>query len=108
MPLTEGVACARMTVRASVRKNAPGSFGEEAIEAIIEAVKRDRANDSRGCRRDVVYHLLVMLAARDIHSPMFSQNNFAPRRQVRDRRKGVALGATVNSLANPQRGILLA
>ena len=40
-------------------------FGEEAIEAIIEAVKGD-------CERltaeaaDVMYHLLVMLAARDV------------------------------------------
>ena len=40
-------------------------FGEEAIEAIIEAVKGDRPRlIEEGC--DVVYHLLVMLAARDI------------------------------------------
>ena len=40
-------------------------FGEEAIEAIIEAVKGDRSRlIAEGC--DVVYHLLVMLAARDI------------------------------------------
>ena len=40
-------------------------FGEEAVEAIIEAVKGDRARliSEAG---DVIYHLLVMLAARDI------------------------------------------
>ncbi|UWQ82387.1 phosphoribosyl-ATP diphosphatase [Leisingera caerulea] len=40
-------------------------FGEEAIEAIIEAVKADRAGlASEGA--DVLYHFLVMLAARDV------------------------------------------
>lgn len=40
-------------------------FGEEAIEAVIEAVKGDRtALISEAA--DVVYHLLVMLASRDI------------------------------------------
>ena len=40
-------------------------FGEEAIEAIIEAVKGDRAKLT--CEAaDVLYHLLVMLAARDV------------------------------------------
>lgn len=40
-------------------------FGEEAIEAIIEAVKGDRAKLT--CEAaDVIYHLLVMLAARDV------------------------------------------
>ena len=40
-------------------------FGEEAVEAIIEAVKGDRARliSEAGV---VIYHLLVMLAARDI------------------------------------------
>jgi phosphoribosyl-ATP pyrophosphohydrolase len=40
-------------------------FGEEAVEAIIEAVKGERSgliNESA----DVLYHLLVMLAARDV------------------------------------------
>ena len=40
-------------------------FGEAAVEAIIEAVK----NDPRGLTSeaaDVLYHLLVMLAARDV------------------------------------------
>jgi len=40
-------------------------FGEEAIEAIIEAVKGDRAALTAEAA-DVLYHLLVMLAARDI------------------------------------------
>jgi len=40
-------------------------FGEEAIEAIIEAVKGDRARMTSEAA-DVLYHLLVMLAARDV------------------------------------------
>ena len=40
-------------------------FGEEAVEAIIEAVKGDRARLT-GEAADVLYHLLVMLAARDV------------------------------------------
>jgi phosphoribosyl-ATP pyrophosphohydrolase len=40
-------------------------FGEEAIEAIIEAVKGDRAKLASEAA-DVLYHLLVMLAARDV------------------------------------------
>ncbi len=40
-------------------------FGEEAIEAIIEAVKGDRAKLTAEAA-DVMYHLLVMLAARDV------------------------------------------
>ncbi len=40
-------------------------FGEEAIEAIIEAVKDDKDKlASEGA--DVLYHFLVMLAARDV------------------------------------------
>lgn len=40
-------------------------FGEEAIEAIVEAVRGDReALASEGA--DVLYHFLVMLAARDL------------------------------------------
>ena len=40
-------------------------FGEEAVEAIIEAVKGDR--ERLTCEAaDVLYHLLVMLAARDV------------------------------------------
>ncbi|KIC43250.1 phosphoribosyl-ATP pyrophosphatase [Ruegeria sp. ANG-R] len=40
-------------------------FGEEAIEAVIEAVKGDRAKLTSEAA-DVLYHLLVMLAARDV------------------------------------------
>ncbi|HHI69640.1 MAG TPA: phosphoribosyl-ATP diphosphatase [Rhodobacteraceae bacterium] len=40
-------------------------FGEEAVEAIIAAVKDDKANLTYEAA-DVLYHLLVMLAARDV------------------------------------------
>lgn len=40
-------------------------FGEEAVEAIIEAVKGDRDRLTSEAA-DVLYHLLVMLASRDI------------------------------------------
>lgn len=40
-------------------------FGEEAVEAIIEAVKGDRAALASEAA-DVMYHLLVMCAARDV------------------------------------------
>ncbi len=40
-------------------------FGEEAIEAVIEAVRGDRAALAREAA-DVLYHLLVMLAARQV------------------------------------------
>lgn len=40
-------------------------FGEEAVEAIIEAVKGDRAALTAEAA-DVLYHLMVMLAARDV------------------------------------------
>ena len=40
-------------------------FGEESIEAIIEAVKGDRAKLTAEAA-DVLYHLLVMLTARDV------------------------------------------
>jgi phosphoribosyl-ATP pyrophosphohydrolase len=40
-------------------------FGEEAVEAIIAAVKGDRAALTAEAA-DVVYHLLVMCAARDV------------------------------------------
>ena len=38
-------------------------FGEEAVEAIIEAVKGDRDRLASEAA-DVIFHLLVMLAAR--------------------------------------------
>jgi len=40
-------------------------FGEEAIEAIIEAVKGDRVALTSEAA-DVLFHLLVMLRARDV------------------------------------------
>jgi phosphoribosyl-ATP pyrophosphohydrolase len=40
-------------------------FGEEAVEAIIEAVKGDRDRLTAEAA-DVLYHLLVMLAAREV------------------------------------------
>ena len=40
-------------------------FGEEAVEAIIEAVRGDRDRLTSEAA-DVLYHLLVMLAARDV------------------------------------------
>ena len=40
-------------------------FGEEAVEAIIEAVKNDKAALTAEAA-DVLYHLLVMLASRDV------------------------------------------
>lgn len=40
-------------------------FGEEAVEAIIEAVKGNR-DGLISEAADVLYHLLVMLAARDV------------------------------------------
>lgn len=40
-------------------------FGEEAIEAIIEAVKADKTALTSEAA-DVLYHLLVMLAASDV------------------------------------------
>lgn len=40
-------------------------FGEEAVEAIIEAIKGDQARLTSEAA-DVLYHLLVMLASRDV------------------------------------------
>ena len=40
-------------------------FGEEAVEAVIEAVKGDRERLTAEAA-DVLYHLLVMLAAREV------------------------------------------
>ncbi|MBW4707797.1 phosphoribosyl-ATP diphosphatase [Roseobacter sp. YSTF-M11] len=40
-------------------------FGEEAIEAIVEAVRGDKAALTTEAA-DVLYHLLVMLVARDV------------------------------------------
>ncbi|KFI27279.1 phosphoribosyl-ATP pyrophosphatase [Haematobacter missouriensis] len=40
-------------------------FGEEAVEAIIEAVRGDRERLASEAA-DVLYHMLVMLTARDV------------------------------------------
>jgi phosphoribosyl-ATP pyrophosphohydrolase len=40
-------------------------FGEESVEAIIEAVRGDREALTKEAA-DVVFHLLVMLASRDV------------------------------------------
>lgn len=46
-------------------EKAAEKFGEEAVEAIVEAVKGDREALTTEAA-DVLYHLLVMLAARDV------------------------------------------
>jgi phosphoribosyl-ATP pyrophosphohydrolase len=46
-------------------EKAAQKFGEEAVEAIIEAVKGDRDRLTSEAA-DVLYHLLVMLTARDV------------------------------------------
>ena len=46
-------------------ENCAEKFGEEAVEAIIEAVRGDRARLTAEAA-DVLYHLLVMLAARGV------------------------------------------
>lgn len=46
-------------------EKAAEKFGEEAVEAIIEAVKGDRDRLTAEAA-DVLYHLLVMLAARGV------------------------------------------
>jgi phosphoribosyl-ATP pyrophosphohydrolase len=52
-------------LRAQGPEKCAEKFGEEAVEAIIEAVKGDRAKLTAEAA-DVLYHLLVMLAARDV------------------------------------------
>jgi len=46
-------------------EKAARKFGEESVEAVIEAVGGDRERLTAEAA-DVLYHLLVMLAARDI------------------------------------------
>lgn len=46
-------------------EKAAEKFGEEAVEAIIEAVRGDKERLTEEAA-DVIYHLLVMLAARDV------------------------------------------
>lgn len=53
-------------------------FGEEAIEAIIEAIKGDKARLTSEAA-DVLFHLLVMLQSRDV--PLSDVMNELARRQ---------------------------
>ena len=46
-------------------EKAAQKFGEEAVEAIVEAVRGDRAKLVSEAA-DALYHLLVMCAARDV------------------------------------------
>ena len=46
-------------------EKAAEKFGEEAVEAVIEAVRGDKEKLTFEAA-DVLYHLLVMLAARDV------------------------------------------
>ncbi|GAA5067078.1 phosphoribosyl-ATP diphosphatase [Maritalea mobilis] len=46
-------------------KKAAEKFGEEAVEAIIEAARGDRERLTSEAA-DVLYHFLVMLASRDV------------------------------------------
>ncbi|MDP3961407.1 MAG: phosphoribosyl-ATP diphosphatase [Pseudorhodobacter sp.] len=59
----EGSWTARLLARGP--EKCAEKFGEEAVEAIIEAVRGDRARLTSEAA-DVLYHLLVMLAARDV------------------------------------------
>jgi len=66
-------------------------FGEEAIEAIIEAVKGDRARLTSEAA-DVLYHLLVMLTARDV-----TLDDVCAELQRREGTSGIAEKAARNS-----------
>lgn len=59
-------------------------FGEEAVEAIIEAIKGDRAKLTAEAA-DVIYHLLVMCAARDV-----TLGEIEAELSARDARSGLA------------------
>jgi phosphoribosyl-ATP pyrophosphohydrolase len=65
-------------------------FGEEAIEAIIEAVKGDREKLAAETA-DVLYHMLVMLASRGV-----SLADALAVLEGREGRSGVAEKATRN------------
>ena len=67
-------------------------FGEEAVEAIIAAAKNDRENLTFEAA-DVLYHLLVMLAARDI--------DLADVLAELDRREGTSVNSSQTSLCEP-------
>ena len=65
-------------------------FGEEAVEATIAAVAQDDAA-LRAEAADVLYHLLVMLRARDVPLAEVLARTGAADTQQRPRGKGVAL-----------------
>ncbi len=66
-------------------------FGEEAVEAVVEAVRGDRARLTAEAA-DVLYHLLVMLAARDV-----SLDDVLAELTAREGRSGVAEKASRGS-----------
>ncbi|RBI87142.1 phosphoribosyl-ATP diphosphatase [Rhodosalinus halophilus] len=59
----EGSWTARLLARGP--EKCAEKFGEEAVEAVIEAVRGDRARLTAEAA-DVLYHLLVMLQARGV------------------------------------------
>ncbi len=69
-------------------EKAAEKFGEEAVEALIEAVRGDRARLTAEAA-DVLYHLLVMLAARDV-----SLNEVLAELERREGASGIAEKAT--------------
>jgi phosphoribosyl-ATP pyrophosphohydrolase len=82
-------------------------FGEEAIEAIVEAVRGDRERLVSEAA-DVLYHLVVMLASRDVRSTMFWRNwsaAKASRASTRRRRArpGAEGGGAVSGRKAPPR-----
>lgn len=64
-------------------EKAAEKFGEEAVEAIIEAVRGDRDRLAEEAA-DVLYHFLVMLAARDV-----SLSDVLSRLDAREGRSGL-------------------
>lgn len=65
-------------------EKAAQKFGEEAVEAIVEAVKGDRERLTSEAA-DVLYHLLVMLTARDV-----SLSDVLAELERREGRSGIA------------------
>lgn len=59
-------------------------FGEEAIEAVIEAVKGDRERLTAEAA-DVIFHLLVMCESRDV-----KLSDIEAELEARDRQSGIA------------------
>ena len=73
-------------------KKAAQKFGEEAVEAVIEAARgdQDKLTDEAA---DVLYHFLVMLTARDVRLEDVYAVPRGPRRPFRYRGKGQPLSA---------------